>query len=140
MSNSYLRPATNPDRRHPAALAFAICLAALLLLSARSGSIALAQEQQEQEPMPETEQADQQAMPMGGATSDMQKMARAMKDMADMCRMMMQREMQQRPYLMAAGAVVGTLLVIALVLFIVLEIQWIRFFGVKIKTERQKLA
>jgi hypothetical protein len=60
--------------------------------------------------------------------------------MADTCRMMMQREMEHRPYMMAAGAAIGAIGVAALGLLIVLEIQGIRFLGVKIKTERQKVA
>ena len=136
---SYFRPSANPDRRISATRILGICLPILFFLTA--GSTGLAQEQQqEQKPMPEMGQADQQMMSMEGESTRMQDMARAMESMADMCRMMMQREMQQRPYLMAAGAVVGALLAIALILFIVLEIQWIRFFGVKIKTERQKLT
>lgn len=90
--------------------------------------------------MPAMKQADEQSMPTDRGSAEMRDMARSMKSMADMCRMMMQREMQYKPYLLAGGAVVAALLVIALLLFIVLEVQWIRFFGVKIKTERQKLG
>ena len=39
---------------------------------------------------------------------------------------------------MGAG-VVGLLLAIALVLFIVLEVQWIRYFAIRIRAEREKL-
>jgi hypothetical protein len=45
-----------------------------------------------------------------------------------------------RPYMMAGLLVVGGLLVIALVLLIVLQTQWIRFWQVRIKTERLKLT
>ena len=71
---------------------------------------------------------------------EMQEMARAMKSMADMCQMMMQQEMKHRPLVMVAASVVGTLLTIALVLFVILEIQWIRYFGLRIKNERQRPA
>ena len=74
-----------------------------------------------------------------GQQSEMQEMAQAMESMADMCRMMMQREMQYLPYRMAALIAGGILLTIALVLFIVLEVQWIRFWNLRIKTERQNL-
>ena len=79
-------------------------------------------------------------MGMEGEAPEMREMARAMKSMADMCQMMMQREQQYRPYVMAAGGLVAALLVVALVLFIVLEVQWIRFWTARIKTERQKLG
>jgi hypothetical protein len=57
-----------------------------------------------------------------------------------MCQMMMQREAQMRPYWMTAAGVVGLLLTVALVLFIVLEVQWIRFWSVRIKTEQRDLG
>ena len=84
------------------------------------------------------EQADASSDNETNDSAEMKEMARAMKSMADMCQMMMQQEMKQRPFLIAAGATVGTLLVIALVLFIVLEIQWIRYFQVRIRTEKIK--
>ena len=71
--------------------------------------------------------------------SEMAEMAQAMESMADMCRMMMQREMQQLPYRMAALIAVGVLLGVALVLLIILEVQWIRFWNLRIKSERQNL-
>jgi hypothetical protein len=77
---------------------------------------------------------------MEPATTEMQEMARAMQSMAEMCQMMMQREAAMRPYMMAGLLVVGGLLVIALVLLIVLQTQWIRFWQVRIKTERLKLT
>ena len=63
-----------------------------------------------------------------------------MKSMADVCRMMMEREMKSMPLLIAAGAIVGGVVVIALVLFLVLEVQLVRFLGLKIKTERRKIT
>ena len=74
------------------------------------------------------------------AATEMQQMARAMQDMAEMCQMMMQREGAMRPYLMTGLLIVGVLFVIALVLLIVLETQWIRFWHVRIRTERMKLT
>ena len=119
---------------------FKIVLAALFLLASGFGSTGLAQEQQEERPAPEVGRPAPEGMPMGRDSNEMQDMARAMESMADMCRMMMQREMQNRPYFLAAGAVVAVLFAIALVLLIALEIQAIRFLGVRIKTERQKLS
>ena len=47
--------------------------------------------------------------------------------------------MRLRPYWITAIISVGSLLLVALVLFIVLEVQWIRFWNLRIKTERKKL-
>ena len=58
---------------------------------------------------------------------EMREMANAMKNMAEMCQTMMQREMQDRPLWIAVAAVSGTLLTLALLLFVVMEVQWIRF-------------
>ena len=79
------------------------------------------------------------AMPMNEAPPEMREMARSMKSMADMCQTMMEREQQYRPYVLTAGGIVVVLLFLALLLFVVLEVQWIRFWALRIKTERQKL-
>jgi len=105
-----------------------LCWTGLVAIVISSASVSVAQEQEEP-PM------DQ----MGQASPEMQEMARSMKSMADMCQMMMQREAQLRPYWMAAACIVGALLAVALVLFIVLEVQWIRFWNLRIKTERRRL-
>lgn len=110
--------------------------AGLLVILVGSASMAFAQDQEEpSRPIDQMDAEDQ----MGRESPEMREMARAMKSMADMCQMMMQREMQSRPYWIAAIAVVGTLLALALILFIVLEIQWIRFFGLRVKIERKNL-
>ena len=113
---------------HRSLAVYALLLAALLLAVA-SGISVVAQERGS---------ADKPETPAARDSTDMREMASAMKSMADMCRTMMEREMQSRPYLVAAGAGVGALLVIALILFIVLEVQWIRLLGVRIKAERNK--
>src|SRR5437773_5045017 len=46
---------------------------------------------------------------------------------------LMEKEMRTRPLKIAAFSLIGTLGVAALVLFVVLEIQWIRFWSVQIK-------
>ena len=84
----------------------------------------------------QVESSDQTAQQ---TSMEMREMARAMKSMAEMCQMMMEKEMQQRPLMMVAVGVVGTLLTIALILFMILEIQWIRFWNVRIKTEKKRL-
>lgn len=68
------------------------------------------------------------------------KMADAMTAMAQTCQTMMQREHEMLRYAVIGGSVIGVLLLIALILFIILEIQWIRFFGVRIQTEKRKLT
>ena len=70
----------------------------------------------------------------------MDKMADAMTAMAQMCQTMMQREDRTLRYGLVAACVVGAFLLIALVLFIVLEVQWIRFFGLRIRAERRRLS
>ncbi len=72
---------------------------------------------------------------MGRASPEMQEIARVMKSMADICQMMMQKEMALRRYWITAMISVGRLLLIVLVL----EVQWIRFWDLRIKTERKKL-
>lgn len=75
----------------------------------------------------------------GTQDQGMQQMSQAVTSMAEMCKMMMQREAAALRYVAWGLSVVGGLLAVALVLFIVLEVQWIRFFGVRIRTERSKL-
>ena len=70
----------------------------------------------------------------------MDRMAESMASMADMCRTMMEKEMKSAPLKLGALVGVGSLFAVALVLFIVLEIQWIRFCNLRIKTERLKLT
>lgn len=76
----------------------------------------------------------------GEAAPEMREMANAMKSMAEMCQTMMQREMQDRPFWIAVAAVLGTLLTLALLLFVVLEVQWVRFWSLRIKSERRHLG
>jgi len=55
---------------------------------------------------------------------------------ANTCDMMMQKEMAAMPWIMGAGIAFGAALFIALVLFIVLEMQWIKYWSRRIKRER----
>jgi hypothetical protein len=114
-------------------------IAGLFCLLPGLGLVTVAQEPKQRSESKAGQAAEADAMP-AAPTTDMNEMASAMKSMADMCRMMMEREMQSRPYLMVAGAAVGALAFVALVLFIVLEVQWIRLLAVRIKAERQKLS
>lgn len=81
-------------------------------------------------PMPEGQSQDMREMSMLGMGSGdaLSSMAESMKAMADMCRQMMEREMAMMPAKMAAYAVFGLLLAIALVLLIVLQVQWIMYW------------
>ena len=90
-------------------------------------------------PLPPTNQTSQADMRMMQHVQEMDTMAKSMTSMADVCRMMMEKEMRNAPLKIGAIIGVGSLFLIALVLFIALEIQWIRFWNIRIKTERLKL-
>src|SRR6266516_4819809 len=53
----------------------------------------------------------------------------SMKRMADMCQQMMQKEKAAMPFIIGSSVIFGVLLLIALVLLIVLEIQWIKYWA-----------
>jgi len=53
----------------------------------------------------------------------------SMKRMADMCQEMMKGEKAAMPYIIGVSVLFGLLLFIALVLLIVLEIQWIKYWS-----------
>ena len=53
----------------------------------------------------------------------------SMKQMSEMCMRMMQSEKAAMPYIIGVSVLFGLLLFIALVLFIVLEIQWIKHWS-----------
>ena len=53
----------------------------------------------------------------------------SMKRMADMCQEMMKAEKGAMPYIIGVSVLFGLLLSIALVLLIVLEIQWIKYWS-----------
>jgi hypothetical protein len=61
----------------------------------------------------------------------------AMSGMAEMCRTMMERSMAAMPYMMVAGAIFAGLIATALVLFVVLEIQWVRHWALRNKREAE---
>lgn len=88
--------------------------------------------------LPSAAQSTNQMSNMMMPSPAMDRMAESMTSMANMCRMMMEMEMEMagRPWKMAALAVFGTLGTIALALFIVLEIQWIRLASLKIKAAK----
>ncbi len=52
----------------------------------------------------------------------------SMKQMAEMCQKMMRNEETAMPYIIGASVLFGVLLFVALVLFIILEILWIKYW------------
>jgi len=66
----------------------------------------------------------------------MQRMSEAVTEMARTCQTMMQKEMANRPVKLAALYSGGVLLIVALALLVVLEVQWIRLLSVRIRNER----
>src|SRR5437762_7830918 len=52
----------------------------------------------------------------------------SMKQMAEMCQKMMRNEEAAMPYIISASVLFGVLLFIALVLLIILEILWIKYW------------
>src|SRR5207249_9565141 len=61
----------------------------------------------------------------------------SMKQMAEMCQKMMRNEEAAMPYIISASVLFGVLLFIALVLLIVLEILWIKYWKRLIKTQNR---
>lgn len=61
----------------------------------------------------------------------------SMKRMADMCQEMMQKEKAAMPFIIGTSVAFGVLLFVALVLLIVLEIQWIKYWS---RVLRQKTS
>lgn len=74
-----------------------------------------------------------QSMPQMG---DME----SMKRMADMCQEMMQKEKAAMPFIIGTSVVFGLLLFIALVLLIVLEVQWIIYWKHLLRTKAANTA
>jgi hypothetical protein len=72
-----------------------------------------------------------------GATQSqaMDQMAQSLTSMAEMCKTMMQMEMKSLPLKTASLVIIGLLLTVALVLFVLLEIQWLRFWHRRNKRE-----
>ena len=67
----------------------------------------------------------------------MDKMADSVTKMSEMCQMMMEKEMATMHYKIAAGVTIVSLFTVALVLLVILEIQWIIYWGRKLKSERR---
>jgi hypothetical protein len=76
---------------------------------------------------------EQASLPM----QKMDKMADSVTKMSEMCQMMMQKEMASAHCKMAAGITVGILLFLALVLFVILEVQWIIYWSRLLKAQKR---
>jgi len=61
----------------------------------------------------------------------------SMKQMAEMCQKMMRNEEAAMPYIIGASVLFAVLLFIALVLLIVLEILWIKYWKRLLKTQNR---
>lgn len=89
-----------------------------------------------QQPSPTPSPMQNQGMSQMSGSRGMQgmnQMSEAMAQMADMCRLMMEKEQAMMPYKMGGLALLGALFAIALTLLIVLEIQWIRYWSLRLK-------
>jgi len=64
----------------------------------------------------------------------------SMKRMADMCQQMMKGEKAVMPYIIGVSVLFGLLLFIALVLLIVLEIQWIKYWSRNFETRKHRMT
>lgn len=51
------------------------------------------------------------------------------------CAMMMKEKMAMRPWIIAAFSVFGSLVSLALLLLVILEVQWIRYWSKRLKRE-----
>ena len=119
------------------------CSAAFLAL-ALLVSTGLAQQPSDQAapppPAASPANASQQALPTAApARADPQatkEMAHAVTRMAEMCEMMMKKEKAALPYLGAAAVTLGVLLFTVLVLLVVLQVQWIIYWGRLLKAQR----
>jgi membrane protein YdbS with pleckstrin-like domain len=67
-------------------------------------------------------------------------MSDSVTKMSEMCQMMMRNEMATMPYKVATGITIVVLLAIALVLLIVLEIQWIKYWSRILKRQENSPA
>jgi hypothetical protein len=102
-----------------------LALTALAFAALEASPLALAQTEISSTPAPTSLAQATSASPMQG----MDRMSDSVTKMSEMCQMMMQKEMAGAPYKIAGGIGLGALLLIALVLFVILEIQWIIYWS-----------
>jgi hypothetical protein len=70
-------------------------------------------------------------------THNMDRMATSVTRMSEMCEKMMRHEEQAMPYKIAAGVSLGAVVAVALILLVVLEVQWIIYFSRLLKTQNR---
>ncbi len=90
---------------------------------------------------PAATQASPSLQPNEQSTQSMQKMdkmADSVTKMSEMCQMMMQKEIAGARCKMVAGIAFGVVLFLDLLLLVVLEAQWIIYWGRKLKSEKEK--
>ncbi len=68
---------------------------------------------------------------------NMDKMATTVTRAADTCEMMMKKEMAAAPFKKAAGLALGLLFLTALVLFVILEVQWVIYWSRLLKAQKR---
>ncbi len=118
---------------------------AVLVVFVLLGSAVFAQTPVGQTPVPATiasataaPSSRESAADSASQLQSMQKMnvmSGSVTKMSDMCQMMMKREILAMPYKMAAGITIGVLLFVALVLLVILEVQWIIYWSRLLKTQ-----
>src|SRR3989442_1125605 len=111
------------------------------------GSLALRAQEQPTNSQPREIQMGGMQMPQsqnqmagGMQAGEMNKMEQSVTAMSQMCQMMMQKEMHAAPLKYGAIIGLGALLGIALILLIVLEVEWVRVWALRLKSEKRKLA
>ena len=68
------------------------------------------------------------------------RMADSVTKMSEMCQMMMKKEMAALPYLGAVAVTLGALLFTALLLLVVLQVQWIIYWSRLLKAQKRNDA
>ena len=113
-------------------------LLSALIATAQQPTPALSPSIQMQSPAATQASPSPQASEQSGQQmQNMDKMAASMTQMADMCKMMMTKEMAGMHYKIAAGIAFGVVLFLDLLLLLILEMQWIAHWSRTLKRERR---
>lgn len=89
-----------------------------------------------QEPPAQTPSPVAVSTPSAASSSQMSDM-QAMNEMAKMCTTMMAQEKAAMPYIIGTGITFGVLLFVALLLLVILEVQWIVYWSRVLKKQRE---
>ena len=107
-----------------------ITLAAGALAAAALGICPLASAQEDVSPAPTPTPITQPTpSPQMQGMEGMQKMSDSVTKMSEMCMAMMEKEKAMMPLIIGVSTIFGVLLFIALLLLVVLEIQWIKYWS-----------